>query len=189
VAVGPRAALAHAPPGATQVREGNLLLVDWGANGAFYKSDLTRVLIPRNHSTFSRSGPPGRAKKTDAKLEKVYAAVRTAQEQAIRSIRAGVPARDVDTAARSAITEAGFGDFFIHGTGHGFGRQIHEPPFLRASAQEVLRAGMVITVEPGIYLPGWGGIRIEDDVLVTEDGCAVLTHVPRDLEAMMVDLG
>ncbi len=187
IAVGPRAALAHAPPSDARVADGNLLLVDWGANGPAYKSDLTRVLIPRNHSTFSRS-PEGRDKKNDAKLAKVYAAVRDAQEQAIRRIRAGVSAKDVDAVARNAIDKAGFGSFFIHGLGHGFGLQIHESPFLRASATEVLQAGMVITVEPGIYLPGWGGIRIEDDVLVTEDGCEVLTSVPRDMDSMMVDL-
>jgi Xaa-Pro aminopeptidase len=190
IAVGPRAALAHAPPSKARVAGGNLLLVDWGANGPAYKSDLTRVLIPRNHSTFSRS--PGdrdnrRETKTDAQLAKVYAAVREAQERAIRRIRAGVSAKDVDAVARNAIDEAGFGSFFIHGLGHGLGLQIHESPFLRASATEVLQAGMVITVEPGIYLPGWGGIRIEDDVLVTEDGCEVLTSVPKELDAMMVE--
>jgi Xaa-Pro aminopeptidase len=167
------------------VSEGNLLLIDWGASGRFYKSDLTRVLIPRNHSTFAQTDPA--RGEPDPKLATVYAAVRTAQEQAIRSIRAGVAAKDVDAAARTAIAEAGFGSFFIHSTGHGFGLDIHEAPILRASAEETLQAGMVITVEPGIYLPGWGGIRIEDDVLVTEDGCEVLTHVPRELDEMMVE--
>jgi len=182
VAAGARAALPHAPPTDAPVGACNLLLVDWGANGPFYKSDLTRVLIPRNHSTSALPAPAD-----EAKMRDVYAAVRAAQERAFRSIRAGVLARDVDAAARGAIAEAGYGQYFTHGTGHGFGLQIHEAPFLRASAQETLEAGMVVTVEPGVYLPGWGGIRVEDDVLVTESGCELLTHVPRELDEMLVD--
>lgn len=188
IATGPRAALAHAPPTTRKVSDGGMLLVDWGANGPFYKSDLTRVLVPRNHSTFSRPPARGRQGKHDAKLEQVYGVVLSAQEQAIRRIRAGVKASDLDAAARSAIAAAGFGSFFIHGLGHGFGLQIHEPPFLKATNETVLQAGMVITVEPGIYLPGWGGVRIEDDVLVTEDGCEVLTSTPKSFESAQLDI-
>lgn len=192
VAGGARAALAHAPPTEqTVAASGPLLLVDWGASGRFYKSDLTRVLLPRNHSAFSR--PPssplsqGAAKGVDPKLDEVYQAVAHAQEQALRAIRPGVKAHDVDAAARSALTDAGFGSFFIHSLGHGLGLQVHEAPALRTNSQDVLEAGMVVTVEPGVYLPGWGGIRLEDDVLVTPDGCEVLTHLPRDMEAALVD--
>jgi Xaa-Pro aminopeptidase len=187
VAGGPRSALAHAPPSQRTAGAGGLLLVDWGASGRFYKSDLTRVLIPRNHS--ASSSPPARpmGEPGDGKLEEVYAAVLTAQEQALHCIRPGVKAHDVDAAARSAIAEAGFGSFFIHGLGHGLGLQVHESPALRTNSQDVLAAGMVVTVEPGIYLPGWGGIRIEDDVLVTPDGYEVLSSVPKDLAAAVID--
>lgn len=187
VAGGPRAALAHAPPSDRKVSDGGMLLVDWGASGRFYKSDLTRVLIPRNHSAFSRRAPRAREPKDDAKLAKVYAAVLNAQEQGLQAIRAGVKAQDVDAAARSAIADAGFGPFFIHGLGHGIGLQVHEAPGLRANSSDVLAAGMVVTVEPGIYLPGWGGIRIEDDVLVSEDGCEVLTSASKDFQSAVME--
>jgi Xaa-Pro aminopeptidase len=181
VAVGERAALPHAPPTDRTVASGELLLVDWGVSGRFYKSDLTRVLDTRTTSTLSATAgaPPGRTK-----LEEVYGVVLRAQERALRAIRPGVAAREIDAAARGVIAEAGYGDHFGHGLGHGLGLQVHEAPAVRPNSETVLQAGMVFTVEPGIYLPGWGGVRIEDDVLVTPDGCEVLTHVPRDLGAM-----
>ncbi len=165
IAVGERAALPHAPPTGRRVAEGEMLLVDWGASARLYKSDLTRVLATR---------------KISAKLEKVYAVVLKAQERAIRAVRPGAKARDVDAEARTVIARAGFGPFFGHGLGHGLGLQVHEAPALRQNSEAVLAPGMVVTVEPGIYLPGWGGVRIEDDVLVTPDGCEVLTGVPKD---------
>jgi len=103
-----------------------------------------------------------------------------AQEHALRAIRPGVKASDIDAEARSVIARAGFGQFFGHGLGHGIGLQVHEAPMLRQNSAAVLEEGMVVTVEPGVYLPGWGGVRIEDDILVTPDGCEVLTHVPKD---------
>jgi len=169
VAVGERAALPHAPPTTRTVDSGEMLLVDWGACGPFYKSDLTRTLA-------TRKIPP--------KLEEVYTVVLKAQQQAIQAIRPGAQAQHIDAEARGAISAAGFGAFFGHGLGHGFGLQIHEGPFLRPNSDVVLSAGMVCTIEPGIYLPGWGGVRIEDDVLVTQDGCEVLTHLPRTLESL-----
>jgi Xaa-Pro aminopeptidase len=180
VAVGPRAALPHAPPTNRTVAESDLLLVDWGASGRFYKSDLTRVLVTRKTSAFS----PALPQRKEGKLEEIYAVVLQAQQEALQSIRPGVKGHDVDGAARGVIARAGYGDFFGHGLGHGIGLQVHEAPFLRPSSDVVLQAGMVVTVEPGIYLPDWGGIRIEDDVLITPDGCEVLTSVPRDLQAM-----
>jgi Xaa-Pro aminopeptidase len=165
VAVGDRAALPHAPPTDRRVEEAGLLLVDWGASGRFYKSDLTRVLATR---------------KISPKLEKVYTVVLKAQERAIRAIHAGVKAHDVDAEARRVIAREGFGQFFGHGLGHGIGLQVHEAPALRQNSDAVLEAGMVVTVEPGVYLRGWGGVRIEDDVLVTPGGAEVLTSVPKD---------
>lgn len=169
VAVGPRAALPHARPGSTKIGEAGFVLVDWGARTTSgYRSDLTRVLVT---SPAKRKIPP--------KLEKIYGVVLNAQRQGIRAIRPGATLQSVDRAARRVIENAGYSKFFGHGLGHGIGLDIHEEPRLSPVAQGVLQPGMVITVEPGIYLPGWGGVRIEDDVLVTQDGRDVLTSVPK----------
>jgi Xaa-Pro aminopeptidase len=178
VAVGERAALPHCPPTARRVCEAGLLLVDWGACGpGQYKSDLTRVLDTHRKAT---SLPPG------PRLADVHAVVLAAQQAAIRAVRPGVAAKEVDAAARGVIDAAGYGGHFGHGLGHGIGLQVHEAPAVRQLSETVLAPGMVFTVEPGVYLPGWGGVRIEDDVLVTPDGCEVLTRVPRELEALPV---
>ena len=189
VAVGERAALPHAPPTDRTVDGAELLLVDWGASGRFYKSDLTRLLVPRTNSAFA-PGSKGQCAFSgpfsgDTKLEQIYGVVLRAQRQALGKIRPGVKGQEVDAEARGVIADAGFGDFFGHGLGHGLGLQIHEAPSLRPNSDVVLQAGMVITVEPGIYLPGWGGVRIEDDVLVTPEGCEVLTTVPKDMPLLM----
>jgi Xaa-Pro aminopeptidase len=175
VAVGARAALPHAPPTARRVVEDPLLLVDWGACGAFYKSDLTRVLWRRQKGADS------------GKLEQVFEIVLEAQRRAIAAVRPGALGSDVDAAARSYIAEAGYGSYFTHGLGHGIGLQIHEGPALRPTSTTVLQPGMVVTIEPGIYLPGWGGIRIEDDVVVTADGVEVLTSCPRDFASSRIE--
>jgi Xaa-Pro aminopeptidase len=178
IAVGERAALPHANPTDRAVESAGLLLVDWGVTApSLYKSDLTRVLDTRRNSNFSAAAAAPR-------LEDVYAVVLRAQQAAIRAVRPGAQAQVVDTAARAAIAEAGFGDYFGHGLGHGLGLQVHEAPAVRPNSETVLEAGMVFTVEPGVYLPGWGGVRIEDDVLVTPDGCEVLSNVPRDLAVL-----
>jgi Xaa-Pro aminopeptidase len=172
VAVGRHAALPHFRPTATtRIGEADFVLVDWGATGRPYKSDLTRVLVTG---------------KVTPKFEKVYRLVLAAQERAIAAIRPGVKAGDVDAEARSVIAEAGFGRFFDHGLGHGLGMDIHEAPRLRPGSDALLQPGMIVTVEPGVYLPAWGGIRIEDDVLVTHDGHEVLTQVPRSLESVLL---
>jgi Xaa-Pro aminopeptidase len=166
VGVGARAALPHAPLGGTRLDEGELVLVDWGAKGRFYMSDLTRVLANR---------------KISPKLAEVHAAVCRAQSRAIARICPGAVAQDIDAEARAALNEVGLAEFFTHGLGHGFGLEIHEAPFLRPNSPVVLEPGMVVTVEPGVYLPDWGGVRIEDDVLVTPNGCQVLTSLSREL--------
>ena len=181
-AVGLRAALPHAPPSWHKVRENPLLLVDWGASGPFYKSDLTRVLWTYNNGTF-----PGGRQPSD-KLRAIHAIVKEAQRRAIQAMRPGASSKDVDTIARGYIDSQGYGEYFSHGLGHGFGLQIHEAPFFRPSVDVKLEAGMVVTCEPGIYLPDWGGVRIEDDVLITPDGPEVLTHCPRELEECIVEL-
>jgi Xaa-Pro aminopeptidase len=122
--------------------------------------------------------------KVTSEFETIYRTVLLAQERAIAAIRPGVRAHDVDAEARSVIEQAGFGRFFDHGVGHGLGMEIHELPRLRKQSETILQPGMIVTVEPGIYLPDWGGIRIEDDVLVTSDGCEVLTHLARTLDSV-----
>jgi Xaa-Pro aminopeptidase len=173
VAVGAHAALPHyRPGGVTRIGDSDFVLVDWGASRAGYKSDLTRVVVTG---------------KVSPKFTNVYQSVLRAQALAIAAIRPGAKAGDVDALARSVLDEAGLGSYFDHGLGHGIGLEIHESPRLRKDAETVLRPGMVVTVEPGVYLPGWGGVRIEDDVLVTPDGHEVLTHVPRELDSVRLD--
>ncbi len=171
VAVGPRSALPHARPTEAKIGDDGFVLVDWGAFAGHYCSDLTRVLVTG---------------KISPKLERIYRVVLSAQEQAIAAIRPGRTCHDVDQVARSIIAKAGFGKQFGHGLGHGIGLEIHEAPRLAAKVDTKLEAGMVVTVEPGIYLPGFGGVRIEDDVLVTKDGCEVLTSVPKQWEDALV---
>ncbi|MEN6406336.1 MAG: Xaa-Pro peptidase family protein [Thermoguttaceae bacterium] len=170
VATGPRAALPHATPTERRLGDEPFVLLDWGANEGLYRSDLTRVLVT------GRISP---------KFERIYQVVLEAQRRAIAAVRPGVLAHDVDAVARSHIAGAGYGRRFRHGLGHGLGLLVHESPRLAVQSQTVLKAGMVVTVEPGIYLPGWGGIRIEDDVLVTRTGCEVLTHSPKRLDEMV----
>jgi Xaa-Pro aminopeptidase len=171
VAVGPRAALPHATPGRKLVGESDFLLIDWGARSPLYVSDLTRVLVTG---------------KILPKLERIYGVVLKAQRAAMAAVQPGIPACDVDAAARNVIEKAGYGRQFGHGTGHGVGLEVHETPKLSSSSNRPLKAGMVVTIEPGIYLPGWGGVRIEDDVLVTRDGHEVLTSLDTQLEHCVV---
>ena len=171
VAVGPRAALPHATPGDSQIGESNHLLVDWGANEGQYNGDLTRVLMTG---------------KISPKLERVYGVVLSAQMKAIEAVRPGAVAQDIDRIARNIIADAGFGRYFGHGLGHGLGLDVHENPRLGVSSKTVLKPGMVVTVEPGIYLPGWGGVRIEDDVLVTRSAHEVLSSVDKQFEQSII---
>ena len=172
VAAGANAALPHhRGTDRNRLDHAGFVLVDWGASTAPqpYKSDLTRVVVTG---------------KVTPTFERVYRAVLDAQDRAISAIRPGVMGRDVDAAARRALDEAGYGDRFTHGLGHGFGLDIHEAPLLHRSCETVLQPGMVVTVEPGVYLPGELGVRIEDDVLVTPDGREVLTRVPKALDSL-----
>ncbi|HTU27672.1 MAG TPA: Xaa-Pro peptidase family protein [Pirellulales bacterium] len=171
VAVGARAALPHARPTGARLGESPLLLIDWGADLGGYKSDLTRVLATG---------------KISPKLERVYRVVLMAQEQGIAAVRPGATAHEVDAAARTVIEKAGFGKFFGHGLGHGLGLDIHEAPRLGVNQSLVLEPGMVVTIEPGIYLPDVGGVRIEDDVLVTKTGHEVLTSTAKSWETAAV---
>lgn len=172
IAVGPRAALPHARPSNERISAADFVLVDWGADAqSGYKSDLTRILATG---------------KISPKLERVYGVVLKAQQAAIKAIRPGARGCDVDAVARRVIDDAGFGKHFTHSLGHGIGLDVHERPRLSAASDAPLQAGMVVTVEPGIYIEGWGGVRIEDDVLVTRSGCEILTSVPKDLAHIVV---
>lgn len=174
VAVGPRAALPHAHPGSTRLAESGFVLIDWGARTTGgYRSDLTRVLV-------TGKIPP--------RLEKIYRVVLAAQLRGIKAIRPGASLKAVDGAARRVIGKAGFGKYFGHGLGHGIGLDIHEEPRLSPVSTGVLEPGMVVTVEPGIYVPGFGGVRIEDDVLVTRKGHEVLTSVPKRFEDTVIQI-
>jgi len=177
VAAGSNAALPHAIPSQHCIGNENLLLIDWGASSpSGYKSDLTRVL---DTHVFSKT--MGRAESKD-KLRKIYSVVLEAQKAAFNAIKPGVKALEVDRAARQLIADAGFGEYFGHGLGHGIGLQIHEAPWFRPGSETVLEPGMVFTLEPGIYLPGWGGVRIEDNILVTSSGAEYLTGISRELD-------
>ena len=177
VAIGDRSALPHCPPSQRRLEEADFLLVDWGAKGPLYTSDLTRVL--RSPFFPERKG----RQRVETKLRKIYTVVLQAQARAIAAVRPGVAAKDVDVACRTYIEEAGYGKNFNHGLGHGIGLQVHEAPDIRETSVDVLKEGMIFTLEPGIYLPGFGGVRIEDNILVTADGCEVLSAgVAKDWE-------
>jgi len=165
------AALPHAIPGRKKVRKGGLLLVDWGARADGYCSDLTRCI-----------GLGG----MKPKIREIYQIVLDAQMAAIDAIAPGKAMKDIDAVARDIISKAGYGKQFGHSLGHGIGLDIHEQPTLATRSVGELQPGHIVTVEPGIYLPGVGGIRIEDDVLVTERGKRVLSRLPKDLESAMI---
>ncbi len=171
VAAGTNSSLPHAIPGAAKIKRGEPILIDFGTVVGGYCSDLTRVI---------HRGPLKRD------LREVYRVVLEAQQAAIRIIKPGVKLKDVDKVARKIIDEAGYGDRFGHGLGHGIGLDIHELPTLSGRSKGTLQPGHVVTVEPGIYLPGVGGVRIEDDVLVTKTGRSVLSNLKRDAESAII---
>ena len=166
VAAGPNTALPHATPGRREIADGDCVMIDYGAVWEGYHSDETCTYIV------------GRASE---RQREIYGLVREAHDRAIGAIRAGVSCEEIDRIAREFLRDAGLEGCFSHGTGHGVGLDVHEAPRLAAGMEEILRAGMVVTVEPGIYLPGVWGVRIEDTVLVTEGGCERLTQTPKEL--------
>ena len=171
VAAGAHAALPHYRPGGTKIRRGDAVLIDWGAVVAGYCCDLTRVV-------FVGRIPP--------QIVGIYEVVLRAQQAGMRALAPGVKGSEADGAARDVIDSAGHGKAFGHGLGHGLGLKVHEGPGLARRTQQKLAAGMVVTVEPGIYLPGVGGVRIEDDVLVTPAGRQRLSRLPREASAMLL---
>jgi Xaa-Pro aminopeptidase len=155
-------------PSERRIGEGEPLKIDIGARASGYCSDMTRTVclgVPR-----------------DQRLVELHEIVLEAQETAERQIRPGMTGREADALARDVITRAGYGEAFLHSLGHGIGLEVHEPPWLSQSrGDEVLRPGMVFSIEPGVYLPGWGGVRIEDLVSLEESGARVLCHSPKSL--------
>ena len=166
IASGPTAASPHAVSGDRVVQDGDLVIVDAGAIVDGYCADCTRTFAVGEVSD---------------SLREMYEVVRRGQQAGLDAVRAGVSGRDADAAARDVIMDAGYGENFGHGLGHGVGLLVHEAPVLRPESEDVLAAGNVVTVEPGIYLSGVAGVRIEDLVVVTEEGCDVLTTFPKDL--------
>ncbi|MGA9116663.1 MAG: aminopeptidase P family protein [Bacteroidota bacterium] len=166
VASGWRGALPHARPTSRKIRSGDLVILDFGCRVDGYCSDLTRTL--------GVGRLPERARK-------LHRAVLDAQTAAIEAARGGMAARELDMVARKRLKHSGFAQYVVHSLGHGLGLEVHEIPRVSWMSDECLEAGSVITIEPGLYVPGFGGVRIEDDILLLEDGCEVLTRAPRDL--------
>ncbi|MFQ6095665.1 MAG: M24 family metallopeptidase [Candidatus Bathyarchaeia archaeon] len=170
ILTGKNSAQPHALPGESRVREGDVVVFDVIATYRGYYADITRTAFVGKPTTTHR---------------RIYEVLLEAQLKAIETVRVGVKACVVDKAARDAIREAGYGDYFIHRTGHGLGLEVHEEPYIREDNEEMLEEGMVFTVEPGIYLPGKFGIRIEDNIAVDKGECIVLGKIPKNLESMV----
>ena len=166
VASGPCSAFPHGGCSGREICEGDLVVVDVGATYRFYRSDMTRTLV---------------AGKPSEKQKKLYQVVKTAQAKALEATKPNVKAKHVDAVARKLIEDAGFGEYFVHNLGHGVGLEVYEPPTLGPDSKETLAVGNVVTDEPGIYLVGYGGVRIEDTVLVQKSGAEKLTNGPYTL--------
>lgn len=167
VAGGPNSANPHAVPTHRKLERGDLVVIDWGASYFDYFSDLTRTFAIREISP---------------ELAAIYEAVEGANKAGREAGKPGLYAGKVDDAARAVIEKQGFGPWFTHRTGHGLGMEAHEEPYIFGASDQILKPGMVYTVEPGVYLPGKGGVRVEDDVVVTENGCESLSDFPRHLQ-------
>jgi Xaa-Pro aminopeptidase len=168
VASGPNASVPHAVPSERRIQAGEVIKIDIGARSQGYCSDMTRTVC---------LGQP-----TDSRLAEIHAIVLEAQRHAETHVRPGMTGQEADALARDVITRAGYGKDFLHGLGHGIGLEVHEPPWVSHSrGGDKLQAGMVFSIEPGIYLPGWGGVRIEDLVVLEDAGARVLCHAPKDL--------
>ena len=169
VVSGERSALPHGKPSRKRIRKGDSVIIDFGARYRGYYSDETCTFF---------------CGKRNRRQEEVYRIVKEAHDKAIASVRPGMKAMEVDAIARGWIKDAGYEAYFGHGTGHGVGLAVHENPVIGPESRDVVEEGMVFTVEPGIYIPGWGGVRIEDMVLVRGDGCEVLTGLSKEIEVI-----
>jgi len=167
IASGKRSALPHGRASGKRIEKGDFILIDFGLGSQGYHSDQTRTVVCGNPSL---------------EQQKIYRIVKEAHDKAIDKVRPGIPICEVDGAARDHIRNQGYGEYFSHGTGHGIGLAVHEDPVVNGENKGLVQEGMVFTIEPGIYLPDWGGVRIEDMVLVTPHGAEVLTYLPRELK-------
>jgi len=166
VAGGPNSALPHAVPSDREFQKGDFIVIDAAAKYAGYHADMTRT--------------PVLGEATE-KHREIYGIVKEAQELAVSAAKAGVSCKELDAIPRNIIDKNGYGEYFNHGTGHGLGLEIHTQPRLSKLSEQVVQVDNVVTVEPGIYLPGWGGVRIEDDIIIEKDGCEVLNTTSREL--------
>ena len=164
VASGENSANPHATPSEKPIQEGDALIIDWGARYEGYISDLTRSFFVRNSNT---------------DLQNIAVVVEKANEAAREACQSGITSGEIDAAARTVIDDAGYGQYFIHRTGHGIGLEVHEEPYIQKDVSTTIEPGMVFTIEPGIYIPGVGGIRIEDNIVVNDKTCDTLTTLPR----------
>ena len=169
VSAGPNSANPHASPTDRNLNPGDLLVIDWGASNEGYFSDLTRTFAIQT---------------IEPELMKIAVIVAEANAAGKSAAKPGIPAKEVDHAARSVIDKAGYGQYFTHRTGHGLGLEGHEAPYMHSASEIILETGMTFTVEPGIYLPDRGGVRIEDDVVITSHGCESLSDLPRNLQIL-----
>jgi Xaa-Pro aminopeptidase len=167
VAFGHKSAMPHAAPDDSRLNGAEIMLFDYGCRYRGYCSDETVSLLRRG-------------KKVDRELEKVMTVVRRAKDEAFKVLMPGARCRDVDLTVRKFIDQRGYGRFFVHSTGHGVGMEIHEPPIISRFSRDVFKPGMVVTIEPGIYIPGKGGIRLEDLVKITENGFEKISYLPKD---------
>jgi Xaa-Pro aminopeptidase len=166
VASGPRSALPHGVASNKKIENGNLVTIDFGAIRRGYTSDETCTLV---------IGKP------TPKQRKIYQIVKDAHDHAIAAVRPGKSFKEIDAVARNYINAKGYKAYFNHGTGHGIGLCVHEPPLISFRGEGNIQKDMVFTIEPGIYLPGWGGVRIEDTILVTSKGCEIITAIDKSL--------
>ena len=166
VATGPNGALPHAIPTDREFKKGDFIVIDAAAKYAGYHADMTRTPV---------------IGKATEKHHEIYGIVKEAQKRGCDTAKAGVPCKVVDSATRDYIKEMGYGDYYTHGTGHGLGLEIHTSPRFSPQSEDILSVNNVMTIEPGIYLAGWGGVRIEDDVIINEDGCEILNDTTKEL--------
>jgi Xaa-Pro aminopeptidase len=169
VASGRRSALPHGKASHKSIEKGDLILIDFGSGFQGYHSDQTRTVVCGQSSS---------------EQKKIYQIVKEAQEKAMEEVRPDIPLHEVDAAARDHIRNQGYGEYFGHGTGHGIGLVVHEDPFVNSENKEFAQEGMIFTIEPGIYLPNWGGVRIEDMIRVTSHGAEILTYLPKELSVI-----